>query len=235
MKKLVDTIKRNWIEYFIEFIVIIAGILSAFILNNWHEHRLGERAEYQSLKNLIAEFKSNKNELERQKNILVPIHENLTKYLQKLENDEISISDFLNSATRATTYDPAYGAVSTLISTGNIDLIKSDSLKYMLSDWPNRIENFREEGVWNGEFLRDHYEPYLREHFPNYRLLRKNSSKLTHGLAELYLKELKSGVYKNLMADATFYAWLQVYQFPDFEKYIDKIISLSEEELKYFE
>ena len=51
MKKILETLKQKWAEYLLEIIVIMIGILGAFLLNNWNEERKENEALISILKN----------------------------------------------------------------------------------------------------------------------------------------------------------------------------------------
>ncbi len=65
MKKIIDTLKNKWAEYLLEIFVIIIGIIGAFILNNWHEHRLERNFEQKILTELHASLQDNIQYLDR--------------------------------------------------------------------------------------------------------------------------------------------------------------------------
>lgn len=58
MKKLLSTLKQKWAEYLLEMIVITAGILGAFALNNWNESRAQQLRD----ENVLLEIYSNLNQ-----------------------------------------------------------------------------------------------------------------------------------------------------------------------------
>ena len=59
MKKLLETIKLKWAEYILEILVIMVGILGAFILNSWHEVRQERKFEHKVLYELQSSLQSN--------------------------------------------------------------------------------------------------------------------------------------------------------------------------------
>ena len=80
MKKLLQTLKQKWAEYLLEMIVITAGILGAFALNNWNENR---------------------DQKLRDENVLLEIYSNLNqdfetlRYVSENATDQIELYRFL--------------------------------------------------------------------------------------------------------------------------------------------
>jgi hypothetical protein len=60
MKKIIETLKHKWPEFLLEILVIVIGILGAYTLNNWNEHRKDKVVETKALHDLLQEFKTNK-------------------------------------------------------------------------------------------------------------------------------------------------------------------------------
>ncbi|MBK8944542.1 MAG: hypothetical protein IPM32_04640 [Ignavibacteriae bacterium] len=56
----------NWINHFIELIVVFIGITAAFALNNWNEGRKDKELEVKYLKSIIEETNANIQNLEKE-------------------------------------------------------------------------------------------------------------------------------------------------------------------------
>ena len=59
MKKILEILKSKWAEYLIEILVIIIGVLGAFLLSSWNEERKLENIKITTLSALISEFEAN--------------------------------------------------------------------------------------------------------------------------------------------------------------------------------
>lgn len=59
MKSILKTLKKRWAEYIMEIIVIIIGIIGAFMLNSWHEDRKEKEFERKVLIELQASIEDN--------------------------------------------------------------------------------------------------------------------------------------------------------------------------------
>jgi hypothetical protein len=121
------------------------GILLALQVNNWNEERKDRKAEKIALINLKLEFQKNQERI----NILIE----RTKvqvadgraYLELISNDAIPLSEKISLKTPNTntaTWGASNAVLNSLLSSGAIENIKNDSLKYLLNFWPNLIDRF---------------------------------------------------------------------------------------------
>jgi len=58
MKKIIKTLRKKWAEYLLEILVIVIGIISAFMLNSWHEGRKEGQLEQKMLVELCASLQN---------------------------------------------------------------------------------------------------------------------------------------------------------------------------------
>ena len=58
MKRIIDHLKENWIKYGFETLVITAGILLAFGLNNWNENRKVTLLKIETLKQVQRDLEA---------------------------------------------------------------------------------------------------------------------------------------------------------------------------------
>lgn len=95
MKKILETLKRKWAEYLLEMIVIMFGILGAFMLNNWNEGKKERLQEIQLLTELHADLVETENNFVRNinsarqaiqsKNVIIDIIEQELPYSDSLQ------------------------------------------------------------------------------------------------------------------------------------------------------
>ena len=151
-----------------EILLVVLGILIALQINNWNESRMNRRAESKAIEDLLQEFDKNYKNFQR----AIGVHEmilNRTLYIWRLtEKDELLHSDIdsMENWTRTHTYNPSHGVLNSLISTGAIGLIQNDSLKYLLTNWKDRVEDYTEDENWNREYRDNILVPYLNNVVP---------------------------------------------------------------------
>ena len=140
-KKLADDNKPiKYARYAIgEIVLVVVGILIALSINNWNEQNKRNKDEQLLLSDLKFEILSNIKELE-----------GITSYHQKALNDAIKlqyyffqpekISDISSDSLLRLTYNlrgnifyPENGIKNSMISSGQINIIRNKKLKYLLS------------------------------------------------------------------------------------------------------
>lgn len=168
MKKILKTLKNKWVEYLLEILVIVIGILIAFTLNNWNETKKERLEEIQAITELRESLKY---DLEQNNLRSIPLLRNDIDLCQRiLDNIEQGLhhNDSIDYIflSRYTSFNPKYIAYKSLENKG-IDLVRNDRLKNAIVEiydyeYPllkNRIEQ-NDFARLNG-FIR----PFLRKHF----------------------------------------------------------------------
>ena len=148
-------IKENKVsKYFLyaigEIVLVVIGILIALSINNWNENRKNNNKETAILLNLKTEFETNKEDL------IETIGRNSEKYnlvkkilsftgqpndsLTKETSDEMIYNMFTGHSA-----DISTGFINDLLNSGNIYLIKSDSLRNQLTNWEKELIDYKIE------------------------------------------------------------------------------------------
>ncbi|MEM1002095.1 MAG: DUF6090 family protein [Bacteroidota bacterium] len=151
-----------------EISLVVVGILMAIQINKWQEVQQDKADEQQLLKSLKREFDSNFKRLEDLL-ILKKDQENQGRNFIELitQAKELNKEEPVNSFPN--TFSGEWGAtfpnLNGSLSNGEINLIRNDSLKVLLLDWPARFELYKqaEERVVNSN---DALNDYLGNFVP---------------------------------------------------------------------
>jgi len=222
MKKLLDTLKRKWTEYFLETIVIVIGILVAFTLNNWNENRKQNNQLNQYRKNLRIELEVDIEKLNRYDSNVARFKKSIVDYLDFYNSNEPNI-DTLVSKMDSINYSlnsfksSAY-TIQELISTGNLSTFPEREKKEILK-LNNTHENnlyYERESIGNAIFQSEELSKHVDLLF-NYGYTTKehievknwkydiNSSQFrlmnNHIAGVLSLLNFQSVVYKRIKKD----------------------------------
>jgi hypothetical protein len=132
-----------------EIILVVIGILIALQINNWNESQKLTAQEQNYLKALQKEFEYNSTVL---KNLMT----NNSKYadaalelIQYMGPNEPQLSEkefsklFYSVSVAEVVFHPSNGVLDEIISSGKLDLFKSQELKTLLSSWGGHLDKVR--------------------------------------------------------------------------------------------
>ncbi|MFH4965775.1 DUF6090 family protein [Gaetbulibacter sp. M235] len=152
----------HYLKYAIgEIILVVIGILIALQANEWNNERNRNKAETTILKQLQTDLKTSETELQEIKTFYLDRAKACAVverafWKKEVPNDSIERSIRLPLSSRI--YSPVLGTLRSLINSGNIDIISSDSIKneltsylekvdYMLKDISRYEETYYRKGV----------------------------------------------------------------------------------------
>ena len=147
MKKIINHLRENWIKYGFETIAILIGILGALSLENLNEDRNDRKKEYILLQQLKADFEINQQlieeGLEDQMLNTKIIQLTLNHTGPEVDMPEPEVLDSIESL-RYTTLELIYGTINLILTTDQMDFLKSDILKSLLSSFPGLYASYKE-------------------------------------------------------------------------------------------
>ena len=228
--------KKKFSKYLIyaigEIILVVIGILIALQINNWNENKKERKIERKILIDLREEIQTNRNKIttsiNRREKLLLPVNQHL-KYLSE---SKVSFDNFKSLHGRSFwtgTVQPSFGVINSAISSGSINFIKSDSLKYMLTDWPDEVGDFidYEEKAYVGHRL---FNDYFDDKFPkNGNKYHNYSQKELERRYKIIIKDVEY-VNRLLLIDNHLNAGIQIGN--ELIKYLDDMTSLINHELE---
>ena len=147
-----------------EIILVVIGILIALQINNWNEQRKADIQEQAILVRLHKEFQSNKDQLLQKVTIRNRINRNCIELLTYFnEPDEATLDSIISKHSRLmtpTSFDPIQ---NDLVSSGNIEIIKSERLKQLLINWSTDVIQLQEVEQMFYRYHENNVVPYLED------------------------------------------------------------------------
>ncbi|MDC8003507.1 DUF6090 family protein [Aureisphaera galaxeae] len=152
-----------------EIVLVVIGILIAIQINGWNEERKNRSKERALLAELHKESKENLKQFEENKqaylqslNACRVVLRNVDTMEEKASLD--SIMRYGPGMFRGITFDPSNGVVASLLSTGEIQLIRNDSLRNYIITWRDVLKDFKEEEDNSRTLWKNQVEPFIITH-----------------------------------------------------------------------
>jgi len=138
-----------WLRVLVEGAVIVGSILLAFGLQAWWEGRQERDQEIRVLEALLTEFETNRAVLpsfmDRHRQGSEAAADIQERLREAGDGNTITLLDTLLFWPLATpTFDPATGAVSAALESGDLRFIPAATLRQAVAGWPSRIVDARE-------------------------------------------------------------------------------------------
>ncbi|GAB5410290.1 MAG: hypothetical protein BalsKO_26550 [Balneolaceae bacterium] len=142
---------RKYIWYAVgEILLVMVGILLALQVNNWNEGRKLVQEEEYIIQELINEFDKNLTLLQRDyrgnKATLDATNDLMEMFLAEKEDFSLDhLDSLLVTLLMNTSFDPSTGVVEEIISTGRLSVLRDDSLRYLITQWPSVLRDQQED------------------------------------------------------------------------------------------
>ena len=139
-----DTTTRYLLYAIGEIALIVIGVLIALGINYWNNQRLDRIDEIKLLTALVDEMEDNKGYFQSMKNVEERKFNSALK-LSKYFGDppqKLSVDSFYKWSwyfSDIPPYSPKTAILSSTLASNKLDLITSDSIKYLLTDYHSRI------------------------------------------------------------------------------------------------
>jgi hypothetical protein len=153
---------QNWFAVFLDFFIVVAGILIAFQITNWSDAQQDQKLSVEYQQRLSADIEARKFSLEMMKNYYQQVYKHASSAALAFEKsprelDQQFLID-LYQASQVIFGSSPKGVYDELLSTGRINLIGDDSQRDRLNSYYSMNENWMVTVRQNSD-----YRPYVRK------------------------------------------------------------------------
>ncbi len=161
-----DTQKINWQRLLVEAAAIVISIIIAFAIDAWWDERQERIFEQEALVGLRADYLNHRDTLTSDRTQHLSIIQHVTGLMDAgrkgvWDSDEFSILEAITLLWNPTTTDLGNGVRDSLISAGNIEIIRDEQLRYELSDWDSAMDELTDDQNLGSKMVMEIIIPYL--------------------------------------------------------------------------
>ncbi len=207
-----------------EILLVVIGILIALSINNWNENKKASLKEAANLKSIKSELESSLQEIRTDYDRIVKYKQstlNIYKYIQEKPALVNSMYFDFHNSIQFSMFFPKTSTYETFKS-GNLDLIKSDSLRMLIIDIYEAGFVRIKTKVGSRRNAANLLFPYYKEHFTTKLIPNSDENHgYTHvGIPKDYEHLLYDSEFETLIAEAMLGRSMEV---SDFERTIEWI------------
>jgi len=166
----------SWTRFTMQGLGVTASILLALAVDAGWGYRQDRIEEREALVQLRAEFGVNRGLLDAARAAHQRILDQAYGLVDELDRLRMDPSHDIPDSLLAAlwdwqTYDPVGGTLASLIASGNLGLIRNDSLRAAVASWPDVVADLNEDEITQRGAVRDHLLPFLARHLSFRQLL----------------------------------------------------------------
>ena len=163
--------EQNWFAVALEVVIVVLGVVIGFQVTAWGTERAERAREQVLLRGLRADFVENRAKYEQTSNA----RDLAIRQLRDLhaltvpnapEPDPVLFDSLLHGLLYWNNLDPTVGRIDALLGSGQIALVRSDSLQTALASWPTVLDNMEENERMAVDGVTERVIPYLASRYP---------------------------------------------------------------------
>jgi len=161
--------EQNWFAVALEVAIVVLGVVIGFQVTAWGNERAERAREQVLLRGLRADFVENRAKYGQ---ITRDLAIRQLRDLHALtgpdapEPDPALFDSLLHGLLYWSNLDPTVGRIDALLGSGQIALVRSDSLQAALASWPTVLANMEENERLVVDGVTERVIPYLASRYP---------------------------------------------------------------------
>jgi len=213
-----------------EILLVVIGILIALQINNWNENKKDLKTEFQILKSLHEEFKTNSKLLQETIDINNGVTNSCIELMDVSLNGNTKNTNLDSLLYRALEGKPFISSDNTyteILNTGEIELIQNKNVKNLLFEYNRMINSNKSTYSLFEKWLEEQILPYLANHVSLRNIDKhgamgwKESSKFEHNISSV----LNDRTFENLIDN-------NIYHLNRLNEEYDNLLGISDQLIK---